>query len=217
MKRVAKLISWLFLPLLAPVYALLIVLYTPCFSQDSYQISSLYFLDDQAKKVLLYLFGFFSFIAPSLTVLFLQTRGMVTSVMMDNRRERVIPSFMVILYGISLLSILLYKVPSTFTGAPHLYGLALGSLIAVVLCTLATLRWKISLHATGMGILSGFVFIYSVQMIFFPLWILIGLFIISGIVMSARMILSLHDIKQLVAGYLVGVGGVILGELFFIL
>lgn len=215
MKVFSKFISWVFLPLLAPVYALCIAMFVPSFTADFFQDNSLYILDFQAKKVLIYLFGFFSFLAPSLTVLFLQTRGMVSSVMMEKRSERIIPSLMVILYGISLLAILYLKVPLTFPGSKFLFGLALGSLIAVTCCVILTFKWKVSLHATGMGILSGFLYMYYSQMVHFPMWILVFAFITSGIVMAVRMVLNLHSLAQLLVGFVIGFVSLIFGILFY--
>ncbi|AEA43766.1 phosphatase PAP2 family protein [Fluviicola taffensis] len=217
MRIVSKIISWVFLPLLTPVYALAIAMY--CFNLEeyysSYQENCLYLLPDEAKEVLLYLFGAFSFFAPALTVLFLQTRGSVSSVMMEKRSERIVPSVMVVLFGISLLAILLYKVPPELSGSKFIFGLALGSLISVISCTILTFRWKVSLHATGMGILTGFLFMYYSKMLLFPLWILVLAFIASGIVMSARMYLKLHSLSQLVVGFAIGFIGLVLGIKFF--
>lgn len=215
MKIFAKVLSWVFLPLLAPVYAIAIAMYLENWESDFYQENNLFSLDIKAKEVLMYLFAAFSFFAPALTVLFLQTRGSVSSVMMEKRAERIIPSVMTILFGISLLAILLYKVPFGLQGAKFLFGLALGSLCAVIVCTALTFRWKVSLHATGMGILTGFLFIYYSKMLFFPLWVLVLAFLASGIVMSARMYLKLHTLSQLLVGYAIGFVGVISGVLYF--
>jgi membrane-associated phospholipid phosphatase len=218
MRVASKVISWIFLPLLAPVYAIAIAMYV--FNLENYfsyyQENCLYVLPDKAKEVLMYLFAAFSFFAPALTVLFLQTRGSVSSVMMEKRTERIIPSIMVVLFGISLLAILLYKVPVTLNGSKFLFGLALGSLISVIVCTLLTFRWKVSLHATGMGILTGFLFVYYSQMLVFPIWILVLAFLASGIVMSARMYLKLHSLSQLLVGYTIGFVGVASGMLYFL-
>jgi len=108
MKVFSKVLSWIFLPLLAPVYAVVIAMYVESWQADFYQGESLFSLDPRAKEFFLYLFTSFSFLAPALTVLFLQTRGSVSSVMMEKRTERIIPSIMVVLFGISLLTILLF-------------------------------------------------------------------------------------------------------------
>ncbi|WP_343634761.1 phosphatase PAP2 family protein [Fluviicola sp.] len=215
MKIVSKILSWLFLPLLAPVYAVVIAMYTESWEADFYQGDSLFSLDERAKEFFLYLFTSFSFLAPALTVLFLQTRGSVTTVMMEKRTERIIPAIMTVLFGISLLAILLFKVPHNLPGARFIFGLSFGSLIAVVVCTALTFRWKVSLHAAGMGILTGFLYMYYSKMLIFPMWILMLAFIASGIVMSARMYLKLHSLSQLVIGFAIGFAGLVLGIQFF--
>ncbi len=217
MRVVSKILSWIFLPLLAPVYAVMIAMYIENWENlySMYQDNNLYTLDEKAKEVLLYLFSAFSFLAPALTVLFLQTRGSVSSVMMEKRSERIIPSIMTNLFGVCLLLILLYKVPLALQGSRFLFGLAGGSLLAVAVCTMLTFRWKVSLHAAGMGILSGFLYMYYSKMLVFPMWILVAVFIASGVVMSARMYLKLHTLSQLLVGYSIGFVGIVLGVLFF--
>lgn len=217
MKSISKILSWIFLPLLAPVYAVVIAMYVENWEAGFYQEESLFSLDPRAKEFFLYLFTSFSFLAPALTVLFLQTRGSVTSVMMEKRTERIIPAIMTILFGISLLAILLFKVPEGLPGARFIFGLSFGSLIAVIVCTVLTFRWKVSLHAAGMGILTGFLYMYYSEMLIFPMWILILAFIASGVVMSARMYLKLHSLTQLVAGFAIGFVGLVLGIKFFFL
>lgn len=215
MKIFSKVLSWIFLPLLTPVYAVAIAMYVESWEADFYQGENLFSLDPGAKKFFMYLFTSFSFLAPALTVLFLQTRGSVSSVMMEKRTERIVPSIMVVLFGISLLMILLLKVPESLPGARFIFGLSLGSLISVIVCTILTFRWKVSLHATGMGILTGFLYMYYSKMLIFPLWILVLAFIASGIVMSARMYLKLHSLTQLVVGFAIGFASLVLGIKFF--
>lgn len=217
MKAISKILSWIFLPLLTPVYAVAIGMYVESWEADFYQGESLFSLDNRAKEFFLYLFTSFSFLAPALTILFLQTRGAVSSVMMEKRTERIIPSVMVVLFAVSLLAILLFKVPHNLPGARFIFGLALGSLLSVIVCTLLTFRWKVSLHATGMGILCGFLFMYYSKMLIFPLWILMAAFLASGLVLSARMYLKLHDLSQLLVGFFIGFIGLMLGIRFFFL
>lgn len=215
MKLLSKILSWVFLPLLAPVYAIVIAMYVKSQEAYFYWGESLYALDDRVKEFFLYLFTSLSFLAPALTVLFLQTRGSVTSVMMEKRSERIIPSVMVVLFAVLLLVILLVKVPPVIPGARFIFGLSFGSLLAVVVCTILTFRWKVSLHATGMGILTGFLYMYYSQMLIFPMWILVLAFLCSGIVMAARMYLKLHSLSQLIVGFSIGFAGLVVGIKFF--
>ena len=135
----------------------------------------------------------------------LRMSGQITTVMMDNRSERIVPSIMTNLFGISLLSILMWKMDlNIFPGARYIFGLAAGSCSTVLMCTLITRKWKISLHAAGMGILVGFLISYFYNMEIFNLYYLLAAVIISGVVMSARLQLGAHDLKQLFAGFFVG-------------
>ncbi len=205
MNLVAKIISWLFLPLLAPVYALLIVFYTVNLESDFFMGNNLYILLDEQKNAILSLFIIFSFVGPAISVLLLRMSGQITTVMMDNRSERIVPSIMTNLFGISLLSILMWKMDlNIFPGARYIFGLAAGSCSTVLMCTVITRKWKISLHAAGMGILVGFLISYFYNMEIFNLYYLLAAVIISGVVMSARLQLGAHDLKQLFAGFFVG-------------
>lgn len=216
MKYAAKFFSWAFIPLLAPIYALLITMYSPSLTKEYYQENSLFILPQEAKQVILYLFGAFSFLAPALTILFLQTQGKISNVMMEKRAERLLPSALVILYAFSLLVLLLLKVPVTLPGSKFLFGLALGSLLSVLVSTLITVKWKVSLHGTGMGILTGFIFCYDSQMLLFNMTPLLAVIVVSGLVMSARMYLKLHTLPQLLSGYLIGFLGQVIGIFFFL-
>lgn len=213
----AKILSWAFLPLFTPVYALAIGLYIENWEMDYFQRDCLYAIfNPEAKEVLLYLFFAFSFLAPALTVVFMNLRGKVDSIMLEKRSQRLIPSLLTILYGIMLMVILYLKVPMGINGGKFIYGLALGSLLTVILCTVLTFNWKVSLHAAGMGILSGFLVIYFYYMSYFPLGWLLLVLLCSGIVMSARMYLKLHNLGQILIGYLTGFLTVIAACLFYL-
>ena len=204
MRTFAHIISWLFLPLLAPVYALLIAMYTPAFEAHFLQPNSLFFLNGDQKYAVLYLFIAFSFLAPAITILFLQIRGAISSVMMHARSERVLPAVLVNLFGVTLIVMIHQLIPETLRGYVFISGLAYGSLLTVFFCTLLTGKWKVSLHAAGMGILSGFVFAYYSHMNLFPSWIIPVVFLLSGLVMSMRIVLNAHDLKQSFTGYFIG-------------
>lgn len=216
MNLVAKLISWLFLPLLAPVYALIIVFYSFNTEKDFFLGNNLFLLGDDQKNAILSLFFIFSFVGPAISVVLLRMSGQISTVMMDNRSERIVPSIMTNLFGISLLSILLWKMDMKFPGARYIFGLAAGSCSTVLMCTLITRKWKISLHAAGMGILVGFLISYFYNMETFNLNYLLAAVIISGVVMSARLQLGAHDLKQLFAGFFVGTLNLILFNYLFL-
>lgn len=204
MQQIAKFTSWLFLPLLTPVYALLAVMFVESWEENFMQPNSLFILTEDQKYAILYLFIAFSFLAPAITILFLQIRGAITSVLMDNRKERVIPSILVNLFGIALIVMLHKLVPNRLPGFYFLLGLAYGSLATVFICTVLTIKWKVSLHAAGMGILTGFLYGYYSHMEIFPILLVTASFVLSGFVMSMRMYIKAHDLKQSIIGYFIG-------------
>lgn len=204
MNTLAKFTSWLFLPLLAPVYALAIALYTEVLEKDITKSFALFILNDEAKHALLYLFFALAFIGPAIVLLLLLMRGSIKTLLLEDRKERVYPSIMVNLFALFLILILLKIVPAEFRGLPLLLALSIGSFLTVLTCTILTLKWKVSLHAAGMGILTGFVFAYFLAMSYFPVWMVPMCFLLSGLVMSMRIYLQAHNLSQSFVGFGIG-------------
>jgi membrane-associated phospholipid phosphatase len=82
-----------------------------------------------------------------------------------------------------------------------MYGLCLSGAIIISIFTIVNNYFKVSLHATGVGIFTGFLLAYFSEQIFFNIWILALAFIISGIVLSSRLFLEKHTPKELIVGY----------------
>ena len=85
----------------------------------------------------------------------------------------------------------------------------MGALIAVSLlvqccCTLINLKYKISIHSAGTGAIIGALFAYSLIFNFDPTWWLCGAILLSGAVMSSRMLLRQHSLGQVMSGTGVG-------------
>jgi hypothetical protein len=101
MNQLSRILSWVFIPLNAPVFALLIAAYVPADTVVG-RNEVVYLIPDDWKMLLLLMFGFFSILIPSFTILFLKYSGAITTVMMDSRKERMIPSFFVNVSAIAL-------------------------------------------------------------------------------------------------------------------
>lgn len=203
MRIFARILSWIFIPLFAPIYALLLALYIPSTAEGSFQFQTLYFLAPDSKYFFTYVFITFSAVFPIMMLVYFKLSGLITSFELPERRERYMPAIAVNISGVALY-ILLKSLDKNTIFPPSIYGLVLGSLIAVLISTVITWFWKISLHAIGMGVISGFIFAYYFQMVEFPELLLPALIVLSGIVLSARHYLKLHDLKQLFAGYFLG-------------
>lgn len=202
METVSRTLSWIFIPLNAPVIALLIAAYVPSDSVID-RMEIVYLIPPEWKNLLVLMFAFFSILIPSFTILFMRYSGAITTVMMDNRKERIIPSFFVNLSAVALFYLVQMKDPDHLLPSA-IYGLMIGSFTTVFLCTIITRWWKISLHAAGMGILSGFLFAYYWHIDYYSFWLLPASLVMSGIVMSARMYLGKHTLEQCLAGFALG-------------
>lgn len=213
MEKLARILSWVFIPLNAPVFALAIAAYLQSDSLTQRQ-EVIFLLRDEWKFMLVLVFAFFSVVIPAFTILFLRSSGLITTVMMDNRKERLLPSLFVNASAIALYFVLQTKDPDSLLPSA-IYGLAIGSFATVFICTIITQWWKVSLHAAGMGIISGFLFAYYGGLVFYEFWVLPLSLIASGLVMSARMYLGKHTLAQCLVGYLIGIVSLVITLILF--
>jgi hypothetical protein len=162
MKIAAEILSWIFLPLLMPVYGLLIAMYVPSNQDFLFNEDSLYFLSDEAKTAVLYMFLIFSVIAPGLSFVILHKRKIITTIDMENQRERNIPMFIMLSYCLLLYGLFIFKAQNNIL-PKYIYALPLSGVFVTVVYTYIN-RWiKISLHGGGAGILTGFTFAYALE------------------------------------------------------
>lgn len=83
-------------------------------------------------------------------------------------------------------------------------NILVAALVIQVVCAIVNVWWKISTHTAAIGGFAGALVAYSFLFAFNPLtWFCIVL-IIAGMVGTSRMILRLHSLSQVVAGFLVG-------------
>lgn len=197
MKALSNIVSWLFLPLFTPVIGLALALYIPSFAYTE----SLFMLPGDVKIQLLIRFFFFGALVPASGIIFMKLFGGVSSLEVDNRSERAMP----ILFTL-MSSIALYWLAQSgnygvrFSQFLITYPAAAG--ITLLICLLLTLFWsKVSLHTAGVGMMTGFVFAYVARQIEYEFWILILVIVLSGVVMSARIYLEKHTLRETVVGF----------------
>ena len=203
MKFLANLISWIFLPLFMPVYALLLTMYIPSLEEGSFQNKTIYLLDPRLKLALLGIFFLFSFLAPAISLVILKRNNKISNLEIDNRSERFIPILITAIYSAVLAWFLMVKTPSGIL-PPAIYLLPAGGTIAILLVLLITRFDKISLHALGVGMLMGFLIAYFQTQAQFQLGILLLATVVCGFVMFARLYLGKHNLRQCLMGYFLG-------------
>lgn len=203
MKAVASFLSWVFLPLFTPMYALLIVFFVPAQPKSYYLLDALYYYPAQAKILYLLVFLVFIVLAPGMSLVVLRLNNSISSLSLPLREERRTPITIMIFYTAVLYGFMMYQGAGTLIPTP-LKGMALGGFVASIIAFFINFKLKISLHGIGTGALIGFVYVYFLGMENYNIWFFLLLIILCSLVLAARIALKAHDLRQIMLGVLVG-------------
>jgi membrane-associated phospholipid phosphatase len=142
-----------------------------------------------------------TFVIPAISISFLRVTKSISSLKLENRKERLIPFFFItIFYGVASW---MFLSKLNFTGSINIILITITALI--LLLTLITLFWKISAHATGVGGVLGFLSaIYLQDPNKESLVSISAAVIMSGLVLSSRLYLNAHNPRQVYAGLFLG-------------
>lgn len=202
-KELAKMVSWLFLPLFTPIYALLLVFYIPSQPNTFHLFDSLYHYPEPLKILILLLFVVFIVLAPGLSLLVLKWNGTISSLELDIKEERNTPISIMVFYSLVLYLFLVVQDVDNYV--PYtLKGMVLGGVVASAAAYLFNKIDKLSLHGIGVGSLFGFIYSYYLNAEIFPVWVIVVVILVGSITVMARLFLQKHTLNQLFHGYLVG-------------
>lgn len=189
-QRAAHGISTVLHPFFVPIYALMVMLFTPTL----YALLSL-----PTRLYLLGVVALYTLALPTLSILLLRRFGLLSSLRIDERKERILP------LGIGavcylLCALTLMKLPA----AQLLHKLMFGAALCELFCLLVTLRWKISLHLTAQGGLIAFFALMAVAGAGNLMTPLVVSILGAGLLASARLWLGCHTGTQILAGFSAG-------------
>lgn len=192
MRLAAKIISIIFNPLLMPTLGLFLL-----FNTDTYINYAVPF---KLKQFTIILVALLTFIVPLLSVLFLRSRGVITSIEMYASKERIIP------YIITILSYIftLYLLKQTSV-IPIIFSFITGATYATILAFIINIKWKISAHAIGIGGLLGAFLCVSTKLHTDVSIFIVALLVVFGLVATSRLILGAHNHAQIYAGFFLGI------------
>lgn len=204
MNVVARIISYVFHPLLMGTYLFtLLVFILP---------AALYPISSGSQILFLILFFVITFVLPVCLMSLLKTFGSIRSFNLETRQERVFPFFMIlVLYaGFTYLITLQNKIG--FDDNVFKFLLIIDCL--VLIGTLFTLFYKVSIHAIGsMGLAGILIPLNKESDNTLLLWVTIGVVVLAGMIMSARLQLNAHTPRQVligaISGFLAGFFGII--------
>ena len=100
------------------------------------------------------------------------------------------------------------------THMPHFLMAIVGiSLLIQCTCIVVNLWWKVSMHSAGSGGVIGALVAYAAIFGFNPVWWLSLAILVSGCVMTSRMVLRQHTLAQVLGGTLIGIACGIVGTI----
>lgn len=192
MRTTAQVLSVVLHPLAMPTFGLLC--YYSLFPMILQFNDAQLFLQIFARVLLFTLF------MPLVSVLLMMRLGKVSTVFIEDKRERSWPLVLAAAIYIFTYCFILPVPP-----VPLFISLfVLGAAVAMIVALLINLKWKISLHMIGIGGLCGaLTLIYYVMQEGNPLW-LCTWFILAGVLGTARLLLDAHSPLQILAGFALG-------------
>ena len=194
---IARAISFILHPMLLSTYALVILF--------NLQVYFTVAIPLNAKWMIAILVFIITGLLPILLAVLMSKLGIIRSLHMSEREERIWPFITT-----ALLYYLAYYLLNQLDLSPVFVRFMLGAFLAVAVGLVVSFFWKISIHMIGMGGLVGAFTGLSLRlMIDMPLLIVI-LILLSGLTGFARLKLSAHHPLQVLAGFIAGFGVYIL-------
>lgn len=190
-KRIAIFISYIFHPILITTYTIFLM-----FSiKTIYNISITW----NAKLIVLSFVFLTTFIFPLLLVLALKYKGMIKTLQMETREERIFPYIMTtIFYYFTYYMLCQIHIPVMFQ------KFVLGATLLIVMALIINFWWKISIHMIAIGGMIGCITGISLQLNYDMRLLIGGLFLIAGLIGFSRLKLNLHNQSQIYFGILMG-------------
>jgi hypothetical protein len=184
------LVSVFFHPLLMPTYIAALL-----FGFD------LLVLNPEARAAILVFLFSTTFLLPILAIGLLWAAGLLKSLSMEDKKDRLLPHLITLLVYIALAWFFFHYLPMIALLGYLMAGIA----VSVGITALITIFWKISSHMAGVGGLLGFqLAIISGSNNSELLMPIIVSMLICGAVAASRFYLRAHNWLQLAAGFLLG-------------
>ena len=190
-KSLSQTLSYVFHPLLMPTlsFGLLYVFLPEAVQPLSIMVLPFLFLT--------------TFVIPLLSISMIRWVGTIKSIKMERREDRVVPFIYVTIFYVITAYMFTFRIQANVV----VYTIFVSTCLLLALLTLITNWFKISIHAAGMMGVTGYLLALSLaypgSQIYYPALIML---VCSGWVMSARLALKAHSLKEIMAGAIVGLG-----------
>ncbi|MEM8908835.1 MAG: hypothetical protein AAGD05_13395 [Bacteroidota bacterium] len=207
LRFIAHFLSIVFHPLLLLTYMLIILLTVNPYLFGVNTIGD--------SKILVMIIFLSTFLIPAVGIVMMRFLGLISSLQMPDKRERIGPYIITGIFYIWMFRNLL-----DHPDVPNAYKVfVLGATLALFMAFIINLFSKISMHAVGMGGLVGMVVLTMLLFSYNTFLLRTGLFgtlqvsmnavlmlalLIAGLVCTARLLLSAHTLQDIYGGFIVG-------------
>ena len=190
--RISVFFSVAFQPLFMPFVGVLLMLLLNDTINDEVPV--------ETRKYIVTISLLFTIIIPTILFLLFFKMGWVSDLNLTVRKERILPTFIVLL----LFFVLYYLVRNAEGINVEFVSILLGSIIGILIANIVTVFWKISIHSLGVtGVLGSLVALFYATEETLPVAVYIFL-AIAIIVGASRIILKRHTPMQVIMGSILG-------------
>ncbi|MCZ6900086.1 MAG: PA-phosphatase [Bacteroidetes bacterium] len=193
-RRIANFFSYLFQPLMMASFLFAILLWL-----SPMAIGSLFNIE--IKRYLLFVIFLTTFVIPMIGIIVMKLTSNISNYQMVDRKERVLPFlFISFFYGVAAYLIISRL---NISNAFNVIFITLAAL--VLISTMITLFWKISIHSIGMCGVLGFLLALNLKVPASQLvWTVLIWVLCSGFTMSSRLYLNVHKPMEIYLGAILG-------------
>lgn len=194
----ALFISYLLHPVFIPTYIFMVFLYFGNMVFEPYSIAAQVYV----VGLILITTAIIPMIMLAINLLLLRKKIGNKELLMDSKKDRVVPFFYIGIYYGSL-TYMFY----TYLHFPLLLTCLMMIISTAVLITaFVSMFWKISAHAIALGA-SVMIFILTHTILPDPdfIYVILGTLFLSGLTLSSRLYLNAHSPNQVYIGYLLGI------------
>lgn len=203
---IARIISWVFHPVFVPLMVIGFLLYEHPYVFAGFSS----FLKFRIMMIAVVCFTFF----PLVTVLLLKGLKFIDTIYLHTQKDRVIP-FIACMIWYFWISYVWFNFGKTTGGADmpkEAILFAAATFISTIIGLMVNIRMKVSLHTISAGIvLTFFLLMAFTQPLHYGRWLSVVL-LLTGVVCTARMIVSDHTTKEIYGGLATGAAAVLLAR-----
>lgn len=153
-----------------------------------------------------------TFTLPVINMGIFKAFGTIRSFAMTERKERIIPFLFITLIYLLVTYLLYYKVRIAIND--NFLKLMMVVDLLVIVSTVATFFFKVSVHSVGIWGLVGITLLLTkISEVNTLFYIVIGLIVIAGFIMSSRLQLGAHSSREVMWGGILGLATSIAGML----